>query len=137
MPLHLLHFCIIIVLLFSDIVYPPAKTPSAAGNASDVPSRKGPTTTSNRQSRGTWPRRCWLRFETRTTAVTCYYGAPSISDLRPCAMTKATSCTLARCPPRTWKRQCQTPPSTRSCQASTPRHVTRSRGACACTGSPA
>ena len=36
----------IIVLLFSDIVYPPAKTPSAAGNASDVPSKKGPTTTS-------------------------------------------------------------------------------------------
>ena len=90
----------------------------------------------HRQSRGTWRRRCWLGCETRLTAVTCY-GAPSTSDLRPCAMTKATSCTFARCPPRTWKRQCQTPPSTRSCQASTPRHVTRSRGACACTGSPA
>ena len=45
-------------------------------------------------------------------------------NLRPCAMMKATSCTLACCPPRTWKRQCQTPPSTLSCQASTPRHVT-------------
>ena len=76
----------------------------------------------HRQSRGTWRRRCWLRCETRLAAVTCY-GAPSTSDLRPCAMTKATSCTLARCPPHTWKRQCQTPPSTRSCQASTPRHV--------------
>ena len=58
------------------------------------------------QSRSTWRRRCWLRCETRLTAVTCY-GAPSTSDLRPSAMTKATSCTLARCPPRTWKRQCQ------------------------------
>ena len=38
----------------------------------------------HRQSRGTWRRRCWLRCETRPTAVTCY-GAPSTS-LRPQTM---------------------------------------------------
>ena len=36
----------IVLFYYCSAINPPGKTPSAAGNASDVPSRKGPITTS-------------------------------------------------------------------------------------------
>ncbi|CAM9766237.1 unnamed protein product, partial [Ascophyllum nodosum] len=69
----------------------------AAGNASDVPSRKSPTTTS------AITRYLALKMSASMRDAACRrYGLWCAINLRPCVMTKATSCTLARCPSRTY-----------------------------------
>ena len=84
-PLHLLQFCTRYDIVQRSIPRPRRRQQQPAMHLMFHQGRVRPR---HRQSRGTWRRRCWLRCETRLTAVTCYGARRSRPSTTPSKPTK-------------------------------------------------